>query len=36
MYSELGKKVKLIRKRRGLNQYDLVEVLELSRSQIPN
>ena len=36
MYSELGKKVKLIRNRRGLNQDDLTEVLELSRSQISN
>ena len=36
MYSELGEKVKLIRKRRGLNQDDLAEVLELSRSQISN
>ena len=34
MHSELGEKVKLIRKRRGLNQDDLAEVLELSRSQI--
>ena len=36
MYSELGKNVKLIRKRRVLNQNDLAEVLELSRSQISN
>ena len=36
MYSELGEKVKLIRKRRGLNKDDLAEVLELSRSQISN
>lgn len=36
MYSELGEKVKLIRKRRGLNQDDLAEVLNLSRSQISN
>ena len=36
MHSELGEKVKLIRKRRGLNQDDLAEVLELSRSQISN
>ena len=36
MCSELGKKVKLIRKRRGLNQDDLAKTLELSRSQISN
>lgn len=36
MYSELGEKVKLIRKRRCLNQDDLAEVLKLSRSQISN
>lgn len=36
MYLELGEKVKLIRKRRGLNQDDLVKVLGLSRSQISN
>ena len=36
MYTKLGEKVKLLRKRRGLNQYDLANVLELSRSQISN
>ena len=36
MYSELGKKIKLLRKRRGLKQDDLKEVLELSRSQVSN
>lgn len=36
MYSELGEKVKLLRKRRGLNQDDLALVLNLSRSQISN
>lgn len=36
MYSELGNKVKLLRKRRGLKQDDLAEVLELSRGQISN
>ena len=36
MYSELGDKVKLLRKRRGLKQDDLAEVLELSRGQISN
>ena len=36
MYSELGYKVKLLRKRRGLKQDDLAEVLELSRGQISN
>ena len=36
MYLELGDKVKLLRKRRGLKQDDLAEVLELSRGQISN
>lgn len=36
MYSELGEKVKLIRKRRGLNQDYLAKVLGLSRSQVSN
>ena len=34
--SELGEKVKLLRKRRNLKQDDLAEVLGLSRSQISN
>ena len=36
MYSELGVKVRLLRKRRNLKQDDLGEVLNLSRSQISN
>lgn len=36
MYSDLGEKVKLLRKRRGLKQDDLAKVLDLSRSQISN
>lgn len=36
MYSELGEKVKLIRKRRGLKQDDLAVILNLSRGQISN
>ena len=36
MYSELGEKVRLLRKRRGLKQDDLGELLDLSRSQISN
>ncbi len=36
MYSELGQKVKSLRKRRGLKQDDLAEVLQLSRGQISN
>ena len=36
MYSELGEKVRLLRKRRNLKQDDLGEVLNLSRSQISN
>ena len=36
MYSGLGDKVKQLRKRRGLKQADLAEVLELSRAQISN
>ena len=36
MYFELGKKVKLLRNRRGLTQDDLKEVLGLSRGQISN
>lgn len=36
MNSELGEKVKLLRKKRGLKQDDLAEVLKLSRSQISN
>ena len=34
--TELGEKVKLLRKRRNLKQDDLAEVLGLSRSQISN
>lgn len=36
MYSELGEKVKLLKKRRCLKQDDLARVLELSRGQISN
>ena len=36
MYADLGKKVKTLRKRRRLNQDDLAEFLNLSRSQISN
>ena len=36
MERELGNKVKLLRRRRGLKQDDLAEVLDLSRSQISN
>ena len=36
MYQDLGEKIKLLRKRRGLKQDDLAEVLDLSRSQISN
>ena len=36
MYLELGKKVKQLRKRNGLNQDDLANLLKLSRSQISN
>lgn len=36
MYSELGEKVRLLRKRRNLKQDDLSEVLNLSRSQVSN
>ena len=36
MYYQLGEKVKLLRKRRKLNQDDLAEILSLSRSQISN
>ena len=36
MYSELGEKVKLLRKRRNLKQDDLAKVLDLSRGQISN
>lgn len=36
MYSELGEKVRLLRKSRNLKQDDLGEVLNLSRSQISN
>jgi len=36
MYSELGEKVRLLRKRRNLKQDNLGEVLNLSRSQISN
>ena len=36
MYSELGEKVKLLRKRRCLNQDELALILNLSRSQISN
>lgn len=36
MYSELGEKIRLLRKRRMLNQDNLAEVLKLSRGQISN
>ena len=36
MYSELGEKIKLLRKRRNLRQDDLATVLEISRGQISN
>lgn len=36
MNSEFGKKVKQLRKRRGLKQDDLAKVLNLSRGQIAN
>lgn len=36
MCSELGEKVRLLRKRRNLKQDNLGEVLNLSRSQISN
>ena len=36
MYLGLGEKVNFLRKRRGLNQDALAEVLNLSRSQISN
>ena len=36
MYTDLGEKVKTLRKRRGLKQDDLAEFLNLSRSQISN
>ena len=36
MYADLGEKVKMLRKRRGLNQDDLATFLNLSRSQISN
>ena len=34
MYSELGEKVKLLRKRRNLKQDDLAKVLELGRRNL--
>ncbi len=36
MYSELGEKIKLLRKRRNLRQDDLASVLGISRGQISN
>lgn len=36
MYSELGEKIKLLRKRRNLRQGDLASVLGISRGQISN
>ena len=36
MYSELGEKIKLLRKRRNLRQDDLATVLGISRGQISN
>lgn len=36
MYSELGEKIKLLRKRRNLRQDDLAAVLGISRGQISN
>lgn len=36
MNSELGEKIKLLRKRRNLRQDDLATVLDLSRGQISN
>mgnify|MGYP004553731991 CR=1 FL=1 len=36
MYSELGEKIKLLRKRRNLRQDDLAIVLGISRGQISN
>ena len=36
MYTELGKKIELLRKRRNLRQDDLANILDISRSQISN
>ena len=36
MHTELGKKIKLLRKRRNLKQDDLANVLNISRGQISN
>lgn len=36
MYNDLGKKLKLLRKRRNIRQDDLAEFLNLSKSQISN
>lgn len=36
MYIELGKKIKLLRKRRNLKQDDLANILNISRAQISN
>lgn len=36
MYSDLGKKVKLLRTRKGITQEDLAHVLKLSKSQVSN
>ena len=36
MYSELGEKIKLLRKRRNLRQDDVATILELSKCQISN
>lgn len=36
MYNDLGKKLKLLRKRRNIRQEDLAEFLNLSKSQISN
>ena len=36
MNKDLGEKIKIIRKRRGLKQGDLAKVLNITRSQISN
>ena len=36
MYNDLGKKLKLLRKRRNIRQDDLAKFLNLSKSQISN
>ena len=36
MYNDLGKKLKLLRKKRNIRQDDLAEFLNLSKSQISN